>query len=156
MKPFPFSLQSLREFREQNQQTMRARYARMLRVCEETAAQVHAVSAELARSWKTLCDQMAAGVTGDELLRARAWCLVLEIRVKERAVALEQARHAVDEVWKELLVVTRARETLELFFEKRPETQENPVRLQDRTIPGEVVIPEAHFPMPLSNPANPS
>ena len=156
MKPFCLSLQSLREFREQNQQTMRARYARMLRVCEETAAQVHAVSAELARSWKTLSDQMAAGVTGDELLRARAWCLVLEIRVKERAVALEQARHAVDQVWKELLVVTRARETLELFVEKPPQTQETPVGLQGQAIREEVMIPEARFPMPLSNLANPS
>ena len=156
MKPFRFSLQSLPEFRVETQETIRERFTRTLRACEQAAAQLQAASTELTSSWTTLCNNMAGGVMGDQMLRARAWCLVLEIRVKERAAALEQARHAVDQVWNELLVVTRARETLERFSEKRPRTSENQARQLDEKILDAVAIQLAHSPVLLSSPANPS
>jgi flagellar export protein FliJ len=119
MKPFQFALEPLLAMREHQEQMVRERYAKVLRTCEEAAARVQAASVELTASWKTLGEKLAAGVTGDELLRARAWCNVLELRVKERAGALEEARHGVDAVWKELSVATREREALDRFRELR-------------------------------------
>lgn len=119
MKPFRFSLQSLRALRQQHEQAVRERYAEKLRACEEAAARVQAASVELTSCWRTLSEKLGSGVTGHELLRTRAWCNVLELRVKERAAALEEARHAVDAVWQELLVATRDREILDRFYKKR-------------------------------------
>jgi flagellar export protein FliJ len=119
MKPFQFPLQPLRALRKHKEEAARERYAGALRTCEEAAARVQAASAELTGCWTTLCDKLAAGVNGNELLRARAWCNVLELRVKERATALEQARLAVDVVWKDLMLATRERETIERFHDKR-------------------------------------
>src|SRR5271166_6575662 len=99
MKPFRFSLQPLRALRQHAEESARERYAGTLRACEAAAARVQKASIELTECWTGLCDKLAAGVTSAELLRARAWCNVLELRVKEHAAALETARHAVDAVW---------------------------------------------------------
>jgi flagellar FliJ protein len=119
MKPFHFSLQSLRILREQQERSAQQQYAAALRACEEAAARVQAASAELTACWTKLRDKMAAGVAGLELLRARAWCNVLELRLKERAADLEQARLAVDAAWKAMLQATRNREALDRYRDKR-------------------------------------
>src|SRR5512133_1591751 len=113
MKPFRFSLQPILALKEQAEQTARERYAETLRACEEAAARVQKASVELTECWTGLCDKLAAGVNSSELLRARAWCNVLELRVKERAAALESARHAVDAVWQQLMLASREREGLD-------------------------------------------
>src|SRR5579883_1022482 len=119
MKSFRFSLQPIRALKEQAEQTARERYAATLRACEEAAARVQSASVELTECWTGLCDKLAAGVESGELLRARAWCNVLELRVKERAAALEIARHAVDAVWKELMLTTREREAMDRLHDRR-------------------------------------
>lgn len=119
MKPFRFSLQPIRSLKQQAEQTARERYAQTLRSCEEAAARVQQASVELTDCWAGLCDKLAQGVNSDDLLRARAWCNVLELRVKERASALEQARHAVDAVWQELMTATREREGLDRLYDRR-------------------------------------
>jgi flagellar export protein FliJ len=119
MKPFQFPLQPLRALREHKEAAARERYAGALRACEEAAAQVQVASTELTGCWTTLCEKLAAGVKGNDLLRARAWCNVLELRVKERAAALEKARQNVDAVWQDLMLATRERETIERFYDKR-------------------------------------
>ena len=70
MKAFRFSLQPLRTLREHKEEAARERYAGGLRACEEAAARVQTASIELAGWWTTLCDKLAAGVHGNELLRA--------------------------------------------------------------------------------------
>src|SRR5882672_5599331 len=119
MKPFHFSLQPLRVLREQQERAAQQQYAAALRACEAAAGQVQTASAELTACWTNLRDKMASGVAGLELLRARAWCNVLELRLKERAAGLEQARLAVDSAWKDMLRATRDRETLDRYRDKR-------------------------------------
>jgi flagellar export protein FliJ len=118
MKPFRFSLQPLRVLREQKEQTAQQRYAEALRVCETAAERVRIASNELAANWKLLRDTMSAGVTGLDLLRTRAWCNVLELRLKERTGILEKARLAVDAVWREMMNATRDREALDHYYDK--------------------------------------
>jgi flagellar FliJ protein len=119
MKPFRFPLQSILSLKQQAEQTARERYAATLRACEEAAARVQQASVELTECWTDLCQKLASGVASGELLRARAWCNVLELRVKERASALEKARLAVDAVWQELMLATRERESLDRLRERR-------------------------------------
>jgi flagellar export protein FliJ len=119
MKPFRFPLQPILSLKQQAEQSARERYAATLRACEQAASHLQQASVELTECWTGLCQKLAAGVTSGELLRARAWCNVLELRVKERATVLEKARHAVDAVWQELMVATREREGLDRLRDRR-------------------------------------
>jgi len=156
MKPFRFPLQSVRTVREHKEQAARERYATTLRACETAAARVQAASVELTGCWATLCQKLAAGVAGDDLLRARAWCNVLELRVKERAAILEEARHAVDAVWQELMHATRDREAIDRFHGKRRRAHEREAARQDQKDLDELATQLTQFPMPLrAGSANP-
>jgi flagellar export protein FliJ len=118
MKPFRFPLQSLRVLRQQKERAAQQRYAHALKACEEAAARVRATSEELNTCWTTLNNELASGVTGVQLLRTRAWCNVLELKLKERTAALEKARLAVDAAWQEMMLATRDRESLDRFHDK--------------------------------------
>ncbi len=119
MKSFHFSLSALAVLREQHEQAAQKKYADSLHVCEQAATRVETASHELMTCWRDLTGKLSAGVSAVEFLRARAWCNVLELRLKERTAALEQARLKVDAVWQEMLVATRDRESLDRFKEKK-------------------------------------
>jgi flagellar biosynthesis chaperone FliJ len=82
----------------------------VLGACETAAARLKTAGEDLAASWKALCLEISTGVSSTDLLRKRAWCNVLELRLKEQAQALEQARHSLDAVWDDLMLTRRARE----------------------------------------------
>jgi flagellar export protein FliJ len=147
MKPFRFSLQPILALKQQAEQTVRERYAGTLRACEEAAAQVQKASAELTECWTGLCEKLAAGVNSGELLRARAWCNVLELRVKERASALEIARLAVDAVWQELMVATREREGLDRLQDKRRIAYTRKAQAAEQKVLDEIALQLIHSPV---------
>ena len=149
MKPFRFPLESLRAVREHKEQAARERYAGALRACEEAATRMQTASTELSGCWARLCDQLAAGATGSDLLRTRAWCNVLELRVKERAAALAEARLVVDSRWHDLLLATRERETLERFFDRRRRAYNREVQRQEQKQLDEIAIQLVQSPAPL-------
>jgi hypothetical protein len=92
-----------------------------LRVCESSAASLQAAGEELAASWTALCYEISTGVSCTELLRKRAWCNVLELRLKEQAHALEQARHGLDTIWDDVMLGTRARELFNRLLKNNPQ-----------------------------------
>jgi flagellar export protein FliJ len=118
MKPFRFSLQSLRVLREQKEQLAQQRFADALHACEEAAFQLHLASEELAAGWTSLCQDLSTGVPATKLMRTRAWCSVLEQRQKERAVTLQTARRAMDTAWREMMNAARDREVLDSYHDK--------------------------------------
>jgi flagellar export protein FliJ len=146
MKPFRFTLQPILALKEQAEQTARERYAGTLRACEDAAARVQKASVELTECWAGLCDKLASGVNSGELLRARAWCNVLELRVKERAAALESARHAVDAVWQELMIATRVREGLGRLQDRRRAAYKHHVQVAEQKALDEVALQLVHSP----------
>lgn len=79
----------------------------VIRKCEEAAAQMLAASEELMACWTALGIESSTGATTPELLRRRAWCNVLELRLREKTRQLEKARHEVDAIWDD--IVSRAR-----------------------------------------------
>ena len=89
-----------------------------VRRCEEAAARIKAAGDELAECWLTLGRELCEGGTAINLLRKRAWCNVLELRLKERFQALEQARLGMDVVWDDIMMAVRSRELLNRFLRK--------------------------------------
>jgi flagellar export protein FliJ len=86
-------------------------------------------------------------VGGNDLLRTRAWCNVLELKVRERASALEQARQAVDAVWQDLMQATRDREAMDRFHEKRRAAYDREVQHEEQKVMDEMAIQFARSPV---------
>ncbi len=82
-----------------------------------------------------------------ELLRARAWCNVLELRVKERAAALEQARRAVDAVWHELMLATQEREGLDRLQDRQKAGYNRKAQTSEQKVLDELALQTRHYPV---------
>ena len=149
MKSFQFSLAALSVLREQQEQTAQKKYVEALHFCEEAATRVEAASQELMNCWRDLTGKLSAGVSAVEFLRARAWCNVLELRLKERTTALERARLEVDSVWQEMLVATRDRESLDRFRDKKRRAYNTEVQRVEQKELDELAIQLATTPGPL-------
>ena len=148
MKTFRFPLQSLRVLREQKEQAAQKHYAEALRAAEQAAMQLKAAGDELSTSWTTLGRELAAGVTAMELLRTRAWCNALELRLKERSSLLAQARLAVDAVWQEMLNATRDREALDRYYKKNRRAHDRKVQVEEQKRLDELAVQMADAPAP--------
>jgi flagellar biosynthesis chaperone FliJ len=106
-----------RPVREQKERA-KQNYEQALRACETAATGIKCAGDELAASWTALCLEISTGLSSTDLLRKRAWCNVLELRLKEQAYALEQARLGVDALWEEMMLTARARELFNRFLKK--------------------------------------
>ena len=104
----------------------KADYDQVLRACEAAAARIKSAGDELAACWTSLCHDIAAGVSSTDLLRKRAWCNVLELRLKEQVHALEDSRHGVDAVWDDMMISARARELLQRLVRKNASEKLDP------------------------------
>ena len=149
MKTFRFPLQSLRVLREQKERTAQKNYADALRACEEAAARVKAAGDDLSAGWATLGKELSFGVTAMQLLRTRAWCNVLELRLRERTGLLEKARLAVDAVWQEMLGATRDREALDRYYKKTRRVYDRKVQTEEQKQLDELAVRMADAPTPL-------
>jgi flagellar FliJ protein len=149
MKSFHFSLSALSVLREQQEQAAQKKYADALRFCEGAAANVQRASHELMNCWHDLTGKLSSGVSAVEFLRARAWCNVLEMRLKERTTALEQARLKVDAVWQEMLLATRDRESLDRLHNKKRRAYNTEVQHKEQKDLDELAIQLAATPGPL-------
>jgi flagellar export protein FliJ len=149
MKSFQFSLSALSVLREQQEQAAQKKYAESLRFCEQAAARVETASQELMSCWRDLTGKLSAGVSAMEFLRARAWCNVVELRLKERTAALEQARLKVDAVWQEMLVATRDRESLDRFHQKKRRAYNTQLQRAEQKELDELAIQLASTPGPF-------
>ena len=109
MKPLRSLLRPMRALRLARPPATPQQCAEVLRACEAAAGRMKATSDELAACWSALRGEIYAGVTGTDLLRTRAWCNVLELRLKEHAHALEEARRGMDAVWRDMTRGTRDR-----------------------------------------------
>jgi flagellar export protein FliJ len=118
MKPFRFTLQSIRVLREQRERDAQQRFAATVRACEEAAYQLQQAGEELAAGWDSLCRELAVGVAAMKLLKDRSWCGVLEQRQKQRHAAMLQAQRDMDAAWRDMMLARRNRETLDRYHDK--------------------------------------
>jgi hypothetical protein len=119
----------------------RTDFDQVIRQCESAALRVKTAGEELAACWTALGLEMSIGGSRTELLRRRAWCNVLELRLKEKAEQLEQARQALDEVWNEIMQISRGKEIAPRLksFDENIFAQSWSLLLQPKTLAGEAV-----------------
>ena len=146
MKPFRFPLQPIRVLRERKEQVAQQRFAQAMLACEEAAFQLQAASDELAAGWTSLCEELSAGVTATRLLRTRAWCQVLELRQKERTAALQNARRLMDAAWREMMLATRDRESLDRYHDKCRSAHDREVQREEQKHLDELGVRRAVLP----------
>jgi flagellar export protein FliJ len=132
MKPFRFSLQSIRVLREQKERDAQLRLAAAMRACEEAAFQLQEASDALAAGWSSLCEELTAGVAATSLVRTRAWCNVLESQQEDRSTALQNARRAMNGVWREMMLARRNREALDRYHDKCRRTYDREAQRQEQ------------------------
>ncbi len=132
-----------RAVREQKERA-KQNYEQALRACESAAVRIKSAGDELAASWTVLCQEIATGLSSTDLLRKRAWCNVLELRLKEQAYALEQARHGVDALWEEMMLAARARELFNRFLRKNASETPTPAESLPLLAKTASVIAAAH------------
>lgn len=140
MKPFRFTLQPIRVLHEQREQLAQKRYAEALRSCELAAGRVRQASENLNEAWHVLQKDLADGVTGTQLLRSRAWCNVLELRLKDRAREMESARLSTDALLQELMSATRQRESLDRFHDKQRRAYDREVQRAEQSALDEMAV----------------
>ncbi len=140
MKPFRFPLQPLRVLREQKEQAAQKTYAEALRDCERAATSVRNASMELDDAWTVLNQEIAKGATGIQLLRLRAWCNVLELRVRDHTRDLERARENSDAMWQALMIATRNRESLEELHDRKRRAHERESQRAEQNMIDELAV----------------
>jgi flagellar export protein FliJ len=118
MKPFRFSLQSIRVLREQRERDAQQQFGAAMRLCEEATFQLQQASDDLAAGWDSLCQELSSGVPATKLLKSRAWCNVLEQRQKDWRARLLNAQRVMDEAWRDMMLATRDREALDRYHDK--------------------------------------
>lgn len=118
MKEFTFPLESLRVLRKQKERAAQQRYARALETCRRAEAQVRQAATELEAAQNGLSRDLAVGIDAGRLASLRNWCLVLEIRWRERQAALTEARRVAGLVFREMTAAARDREGLDRFHDK--------------------------------------
>jgi flagellar protein FliJ len=134
MKPFRFSLQSVRVIRERKEQAAQQKYAAALREHERAAAGLQKANDELAGSWESLCRDLASGASAADLRRARAWCAALETRQQERAAELRQARYALDAASQELMNAARDRQALDRLHDKHRRNYDREIQREEQKV----------------------
>jgi len=154
MRPFRFSLQSIRVLREQRERDAQQRFGETMRVCEEAAYKLQQASEELAAGWDGLCRELATGVAATKLLKNRAWCNVLEQRQKDHRARLLAAQRAMDDAWRDMMLATRDREAMDRFHDKRRRAYDREVQRAEQKVLDELGTRRAFVPLGL-RPASP-
>src|SRR3954463_16164330 len=117
MKKFRFTLQTIRELRDAQEQTAQRAYGTAVSECEEVATRLMVLDQDLQGAWQAMRNW--SGLRVDELRHGRAWCCVLEDRQKKMAAELERAQQKVNEAHARLLDATRKREVMDRLFRKQ-------------------------------------
>lgn len=138
MKPFKFSLESLRAPRKQKERAAQQCYAKALAACDEAAARLEKAIADLAAGWDLLTRELATGADADKIKNLRAWCATRENHRNERRAAFEEARRAVEIAFQEMVEAAREREALDCFYDKSRRAHELEVRRGEQKILDEV------------------
>jgi len=140
MKPFHFSLESLRVLRQQKERAAQKRYATALTACEGFEVQLRQATAELTVGWNLLSNELGNGIAANRLASLRAWCKVLEIRWNERQAAVNEARLAAQQAFQEMAAAVRDREALDRFHDKSRHAHDRAAQREEQKMLDELAV----------------
>jgi flagellar export protein FliJ len=140
MKEFTFPLESLRVLRKQKERAAQQRYARALEGCRKAEVQLRNAATELETGQSVLSRELTGGIAAGQLAGLRNWCLVLEIRWRERQAALTEARRVAGLLFREMTAAARDREGLDRFHDKARRAHEVQASRMEQKIFDEMAI----------------
>jgi len=140
MKEFTFPLESLRVLRKQKERAAQQRYARALEGCRKAEIQLRNAAAELETGRSLLGREMAGGIAAGQLASLRNWCLVLEIRWRERQAILTEARRVAGLLFREMAAAAREREGVDRFHDKARRAYEVQASREEQKIFDEMAV----------------
>jgi flagellar export protein FliJ len=149
MKPFHFSLESLRVLRQQKERLAQKKFSQALTVVNEAELQLQSSITELAGVWNMLSHELKQGIAAERLAALRSWCKVLEIRWNERKSTLNEARHAAELALQEMTFAVRDREALDRFYDKARRAHGRAVQREEQKIYDEMAVQLSSAPGPL-------
>lgn len=149
MKPFHFSLESLRVLRQQKERAAQQRYAAALTLCHEAELQLQRSTTELALGWNLLGRELEQGIVAGRLACFQTWCKALETRWNERKAAVDEARRAAEVAFQEMVSAARDREALDRFHEKTRRAHDHLVQREEQKIFDELAVQLNGTPGPL-------
>jgi len=150
MKPFNFSLESLRTLRKQKERAAQQHYAHTLAACETAGAELRRAEADLTTGWNLLNHELQHGITAGRLAGFQTWCKALETRRNERKAFLDEAQHAVQLALQLLNHAAREREALDRFHDKSHRLHTRAVQREEQKIFDELAVQLNGTPGPLN------
>ncbi len=140
MKPFHFSLESLRVLRQQKERAAQQRYAGALTACDEAERQLQRATTELALGWNLLGRELEQGIVAGRLACFQSWCKALETRWNERKAVVDEARRAAEAAFHEMTSAARDREALDRFYDKTRRAHDHQVQREEQKIFDELAV----------------
>lgn len=117
MKPFQFTLESVRTLRLRKERESMERYALALAARQRAAERVELVSRQLMEVWMRIQGELADGSNASSVTQLRRFCESLEQSQSQAKHALDEADLAVHEALGKMLASRQEREAVDKFFQ---------------------------------------
>ena len=132
MKSFRFSLTSVRDLRETEEQTAQKVFADAMRACDEASMRVLMVDRELQKAWQAVSGYGFDGVRADQMRHARAWCLALDDQRKQLVAERAACQRTMESARQSMQWATQRRETLDRLMAKQRQEYERELQSNDQ------------------------
>jgi flagellar export protein FliJ len=119
MKAYRFRLQAVLTLREQLEQAAQQHCARAYAAVENAARRVRSTEAEIDAAEQAHRAQLANAPRASEIDQLRLYAGLLHERHRQFSCELAEARRRADEAWRQLLLATQRRETLERLQDRQ-------------------------------------
>ena len=133
MKPFHFTLESVRIVRQRHEQDAMDQYARTLLSRQQAVEKLEAVQQLLRAGWQELRQLLARGCQAASAAKMQEYHRSLEKRRDECLIALGVAERRVNAAFQAMLAARRQREIVDKFYTKqKARHQREQVRLEQK------------------------
>jgi flagellar export protein FliJ len=133
MKPFHFTLESVRIVRQRHEQDAMDLYARTLLMRQQAVERLEAVQQLLRAGWQELRQLMARGCQAASAARMHEYHRSLEKRRDECVAALGVAERRVNAAFQAMIAARREREVVDKCFDKqKARHQREQVRVEQK------------------------
>jgi flagellar export protein FliJ len=119
MKPFHFTLESVRTLRQRQEQEAMEHYARTLLARRLAVERLEAVQQQLSAGWQELRQLLARGCEAASAARMNEYHRSLEKRRDDCVMALGVAERRVNASFQAMLAARRGREIVDKCFDKQ-------------------------------------
>lgn len=140
MKTFRFSLQSVRDLRQSQEDTAREVLSAALRARDQVTGRLRALDAELQEAWNEIRRNSARGSTSIDFQQGHAWCALLEARRTGIQTELADCHRKVHLRRQELQAATQRREMLDRLMKKQRSAHDQALLEEEQRVLDELAV----------------